>query len=80
MKKLVSLLVITLLACSMFAANLSYKNNTYQKLADEYTKKAEQIDSFEKSEKIKIEDKMFNEAVEKVYQLHPEWQKENTEA
>ena len=41
MKKLVSILLATLIASSVFAANLSYKNNTYQKLADEYTKKAQ---------------------------------------
>ena len=39
MKKILSLFVITLLTFSVFA--ISYKNNTYQKLADEYTKKAE---------------------------------------
>ena len=39
MKKFISILTIALLAASVFA--VSYKNNTYQKLADEYTKKAE---------------------------------------
>lgn len=39
MKKLVLILTTILLATSLFA--VSYKNNTYQKLADEYTKKAE---------------------------------------
>jgi len=39
MKKLITILVAALLAASLFGA--SYKNNTYQKLADEYTKKAE---------------------------------------
>ena len=39
MKKIISILVIALLAASVFA--VSYKNNTFQKLADEYTKKAE---------------------------------------
>lgn len=39
MKKLFSVLVVALLTLSVFA--VSYKNNTYQKLADEYTKKAE---------------------------------------
>ena len=39
MKKLFTVLLVTMLAASMFA--ISYKNNTYQKLADEYTKKAE---------------------------------------
>ena len=39
MKKSLSILFITLLSLSLFA--VSYKNNTYQKLADEYTKKAE---------------------------------------
>ncbi len=39
MKKLVTILMAALLATSIFA--VSYKNNTYQKLADEYTKKAE---------------------------------------
>jgi len=40
MKKLFAVLFVTFLALSAFA--VSYKNNTYQKLADEYTKKAEQ--------------------------------------
>ena len=39
MKKLIAVILTTLLATSIFA--VSYKNNTYQKLADEYTKKAE---------------------------------------
>ena len=39
MKKLISIIAVALLAASMFA--VSYKNNTFQKLADEYTKKAE---------------------------------------
>ena len=39
MKKILSLLFAALLTVSVFA--VSYKNNTYQKLADEYTKKAE---------------------------------------
>ena len=39
MKKLFSVLFVALLTLSVFA--VSYKNNTYQKLADEYTKKAE---------------------------------------
>ena len=39
MKKLVSVILAVLMAASVFA--VSYKNNTYQKLADEYTKKAE---------------------------------------
>ena len=39
MKKLISILTIALLTASLFA--VSYKNNTFQKLADEYTKKAE---------------------------------------
>lgn len=41
MKKIFSILVVASVAASLFAANLSYKNNTYQKLADEYAKKAE---------------------------------------
>ena len=41
MKKIISVLAFALLAGSLFAAGYSYKNNTYQKLADEYTKKAE---------------------------------------
>lgn len=40
MKKLFTVLLVTMLTASMFA--VSYKNNTYQKLANEYTKKAEQ--------------------------------------
>lgn len=39
MKKICSILLLCLLAASAFA--LSYKNNTYQKLADEYAKKAQ---------------------------------------
>lgn len=39
MKKIISILLISILAASVFA--VSYKNNTFQKLADEYTKKAE---------------------------------------
>ena len=39
MKKLVLVLMTVLMTASLFA--VSYKNNTYQKLADEYTKKAE---------------------------------------
>lgn len=39
MKKIISFAVIVGLAASAFA--ISYKNNTYQKLADEYNKKAE---------------------------------------
>ena len=39
MKKLVSVLIVLMISLSAFA--VSYKNNTYQKLADEYTKKAE---------------------------------------
>ena len=39
MKKIISILAIAFLAASVFA--VSYKNNTFQKLADEYTKKAE---------------------------------------
>ncbi|MCR5614120.1 hypothetical protein [Treponema sp.] len=41
MKKIISILSTALLASALFAANYSYKDNTYQKLADEYTKKAE---------------------------------------
>lgn len=39
MKKFFTILVITLMAAAAFA--ISYKNNTYQKLADEYAKKAQ---------------------------------------
>ncbi|MBP3741403.1 MAG: hypothetical protein J6J00_00305 [Treponema sp.] len=39
MKKLVALCTAVLISASLFA--VSYKNNTYQKLADEYTRKAE---------------------------------------
>ena len=39
MKKLVALFTAVLISASLFA--VSYKNNTYQKLADEYTRKAE---------------------------------------
>ena len=40
MKKVLLILSCALCAASLFAAR-SFKNNTYQKLADEYTKKAE---------------------------------------
>lgn len=40
MKKVVSVLSCALCLASLYAAR-SFKNNTYQKLADEYTKKAE---------------------------------------
>ncbi|MDY2840597.1 MAG: hypothetical protein SOT46_09545 [Treponema sp.] len=40
MKKVISVVLTALVAASLFA--VSYKNNTYQKLADEYTRKAEQ--------------------------------------
>ncbi len=39
MKKIFSVLMVTIFTLSIFA--VSYKNNTFQKLADEYTKKAE---------------------------------------
>lgn len=39
MKKVCSILLIALFSFSIFA--ISYKNNTYQKLANEYTKKAQ---------------------------------------
>ena len=39
MKKLFTVVLVTVLTASIFA--VSYKNNTYQKLADEYTKKAQ---------------------------------------
>ena len=39
MKKFFSVLFVITFTASIFA--VSYKNNTYQKLADEYTKKAE---------------------------------------
>lgn len=41
MKKIVYTLTFALLASSLFAASYSYKDNTYQRLADEYTKKAD---------------------------------------
>ena len=39
MKKLIAVFTAALISASLFA--VSYKNNSYQKLADEYTKKAE---------------------------------------
>ncbi len=39
MKKIISIFALVLFTVSAFA--ISYKNNTYQKLADEYTRKAE---------------------------------------
>ena len=41
MKKFISVLTFALLTGSLFAVNYSYKDNTYQRLADEYTKKAD---------------------------------------
>lgn len=41
MKRILGILITSLLAGSLFAAGLSYKNNTYQKLADEYARKSE---------------------------------------
>lgn len=52
MKKLVSIILAVLMTASIFA--VSYKNNTYQKLADEYTKKAEKaMDAGEYDDAIK---------------------------
>ena len=52
MKKLVLIFVAVLMTASIFA--VSYKNNTYQKLADEYTKKAEKaMDAGEYDDAIK---------------------------
>jgi len=52
MKKLVTIVLAVLIAASVFA--VSYKNNTYQKLADEYTKKAEKaMDAGEYDDAIK---------------------------
>ena len=41
MKKIISILSLTLIVGFVFASGYSYKDNTYQRLADEYTKKAE---------------------------------------
>ena len=41
MKKILSILSFALVTALTFAASYSYKDNTYQRLADEYTKKAE---------------------------------------
>ena len=52
MKKLVLIFIAVLMTASVFA--VSYKNNTYQKLADEYTKKAEKaMDAGEYDDAIK---------------------------
>ncbi|MBO4639301.1 MAG: hypothetical protein J5710_06045 [Treponema sp.] len=52
MKKLVLIFMAVLMTASVFA--VSYKNNTYQKLADEYTKKAEKaMDAGEYDDAIK---------------------------
>ena len=52
MKKLVLILAAVLMTASLFA--VSYKNNTYQKLADEYTQKAEKaMDAGEYDDAIK---------------------------
>ena len=53
MKKLITVLMAVILAASVFAA--SYKNNTYQKLADEYTKKAEKaMDAGDKYKSLRL--------------------------
>ena len=53
MKKVVLALAALLVSASVFAA--SYKNNTYQKLANEYTKKAEAaMDAGEYAESIEF--------------------------
>ena len=54
MKKLISVLLVALFTSTVFAATLSYKNNTYQKLADEYTRKADRA----------MDAGMYDEAVE----------------
>lgn len=41
MKKLIIALALTVFGTAIFAASYSYKDNTYQKLAEEYTRKAE---------------------------------------
>lgn len=41
MKKIISVISLAVAAGSLFAASYSYKDNTYQRLADEYTRKAE---------------------------------------
>ncbi len=52
MKKLVLIFMAVIMTASVFA--VSYKNNTYQKLADEYTKKAEKaMDAGEYDDAIK---------------------------
>ena len=40
MKKLIIALTLTVFGTGLFAASYSYKDNTYQKLAEEYTQKA----------------------------------------
>lgn len=41
MKKIISILLLSFSIGFVMAANYSYKDNTYQRLADEYTKKAD---------------------------------------
>lgn len=41
MKKILAVLLFSTISTLLFGASVSYKNNTYQKLADEYTKKAQ---------------------------------------
>ena len=67
MKKLISELTVLVMAASIFAA--SYTNNTYQKLANEYTKKAEAaLDAGEYEDAIEFSKKAEeNAALSKAY-------------
>ncbi|MCF0242584.1 MAG: hypothetical protein HUK25_08100 [Treponema sp.] len=67
MKKLISALTVLVMAASIFAA--SYTNNTYQKLANEYTKKAEAaLDAGEYEDAIEFSKKAEeNAALSKAY-------------
>lgn len=68
MKKLFLVLITAFAACSLFAA-VSYKNNTYQKLADEYTKKAQNaLDAGEYADSLEYSKKAEeNAALSKAY-------------
>ena len=67
MKKTIIAIAALLVSASIFAA--SYKNNTYQKLANEYTKKAEAaMDAGEYAESIEFAKKAEeNAALSKAY-------------
>ena len=83
MKKFISLLVVALFATTMFSATLSYKNNTYQKLADEYTRKADRaMDAGLYDEAVEYSKKAEENAVyakKKAYEAFRKYEERNKE-